>query len=102
MIDPKTCMHFINFLTVRARGRRRSENDRSPPPRVEVECTACGWTGWYNMDEKFRKPKVGEEIEYDCGCSYRIDKVVRGAPMAVSVVTWCQEHDPTIDRGEEE
>ena len=46
-IDPKTCMHFINFLIVRTRGPRRTESDRSPPPRVEVECGACGWTGWY-------------------------------------------------------
>jgi hypothetical protein len=46
--------------------------------------------------EKFRKPKVGEEIDYPCGCSYRIDKVVKGVPMEVSVSIWCSEHDPTI------
>jgi hypothetical protein len=53
--------------------------------------------------EKFRKPKVGEEIDYPCGCSYRIDKVVKGIPMEVSVSIWCSEHDPTIlGNGEDE
>jgi RNase P subunit RPR2 len=51
MIDPKKCCHFINHLTVRTRGARKYENDRSPPPRVEVECAACGWTGWYRREK---------------------------------------------------
>lgn len=52
-IDPKRCLHFINHLSVRTRGQRKSDNDRSPPPRVEVECAACEWTGWYVLE----KPK---------------------------------------------
>ena len=54
-IDPKKCLHFINHLSVRTRGQRKSENDRSPPPRVEVECAACGWTGWYVREKKAKK-----------------------------------------------
>jgi RNase P subunit RPR2 len=45
-------MHYANHLNVRTRGPRKYENDRSPPPRVEVECTACGWTGWYVLEKK--------------------------------------------------
>ncbi len=54
-VDQKRCMHFINHLTVRTRGPRKYENDRSPPPRVEVECAACGWTGWYVLEKKKEK-----------------------------------------------
>ena len=55
------------------------------------------------VKKEFRKPKVGEEIDYPCGCCYRIDKVVKGVPMEVSVSIWCSEHDPTIaGNGEDE
>ena len=56
------------------------------------------------VKKEFRKPKVGEEIDYPCGCCYRIDKVVKGVPMEVSVSIWCSEHDPTIlgNNGEDE
>jgi hypothetical protein len=49
---PQKCMHFINHLSVRTRGQRKNDDDRSPPPRVEVECAACGWTGWYVREKK--------------------------------------------------
>lgn len=50
-LDPTRCMHFIGHLTVRTRGQRKNDDDRSPPPRVEVECTACGWKGWYELEK---------------------------------------------------
>ena len=51
-VSKERCMHYANHLNVRTRGPRKYENDRSPPPRVEVECTACGWTGWYVLEKK--------------------------------------------------
>jgi len=50
---------------------------------------------------KFRIPKVGETIEYDCGCIYRIMKVEKGIPVDIEPDTWCDEHDPTIKKPED-
>ena len=51
------------------------------------------------MGEKLRKVKVGEAIEYDCGCTYLIEKVNEsGIPISIEVSYWCDEHDPTIAR----
>lgn len=49
------CMHYINFLEVRTRGRRLTDEDRSPPPSVEVECKACGGRWWYGIRNEVRR-----------------------------------------------
>jgi hypothetical protein len=47
-------------------------------------------------ETRVRKVKKGETIEYDCGCSYRVEKVDNGVPVGVAPEYWCDEHDPTL------
>lgn len=51
-----------------------------------------------SYEDRYRHPKNGEDIDYDCGCVVTIDVPDDSEPFRFEapVSTFCGEHDPTL------